>query len=394
MPMNRPSPRVALLTNIIAPYRVPVYAGIANESDLLVLHGGTEANRGSWRGVDSAVPAARAKRSWGFQMRLRKRDGGKFFDHRFVHVTPGFFFDLIREHPDAVITNEMGFRTIMALLYGALFHRPVWVWWGGTIHTERGIGGGRKALRRLISRWAKQWISYGQTSTEYLCSLGIPRGRILQIQNCVEEGLYTTPGEPVLRIAPRPVILCVGRLVPQKGLEHLLEAAARLQNEGLQFSLVLVGDGPEKADLERLARGLGLANLYFEPARAPEQMPGVYRSADVLVFPTLGDVWGLVVNEALLSGLPVLCSCYAGCSTELVPMGNVFNPEDPIDFVAGLKSAVLGQLAPPDLMRLKTCSQVTQMILGQIKAVVTRTPIAGSVEASGPLVPPPRKESH
>ena len=62
-------------------------------------------------------------------------------------------------------------------------------------------------------------------------------------------------------------------------------------------------------------------------------MPATYRSADVLIFPTLEDVWGLVANEAELCGLPVLCSKYAGCAKEIFTAESIFDPMDTSDFV-------------------------------------------------------------
>src|ERR1039457_368257 len=120
------------MVNMIAPARIPVYSGLARYFDLLVLHGGTESNRDSWHDLDKKLPTARVKRAWGWQIRKRKKINGKAFDYQFVHVTPGFLWHLFSFRPDAVVTIEMGLRTLMALSYGTLFLNPVWVWWGGT----------------------------------------------------------------------------------------------------------------------------------------------------------------------------------------------------------------------------------------------------------------------
>src|SRR5215472_15436943 len=105
---------------------------------------------------------------------MNKHESGSVTEPWFLHIEPGYIPELVRERPDAVITDEMGFRTLVGLAYGTCFHKPVWVWWGGTCHTERRVGWFRKVLRAVIARWAKRWISYGQTSTEYLLTLGVP----------------------------------------------------------------------------------------------------------------------------------------------------------------------------------------------------------------------------
>jgi len=221
----------------------------------------------------------------------------------------------------------------------------------------------------LVGR-VRRWFSYGATSTEYLLSIGAPRQNVVELQNCVPEGSYLGPHAPIVQLETRPVLLCVGQLIPRKGIDLLLDAAARVQSEGLSFSLLLVGDGPEKANLERRAKDLALQNVYFHPPQPPSQMPAVYRSADALIFPTREDVWGLVVNEALWSGLPALVSTYAGCAQELVPPDSRFDPLDPNDFVGKLRCAVLGKLPAPDLTRLRRIDEVSRTVERELEKLL------------------------
>jgi glycosyltransferase involved in cell wall biosynthesis len=351
-------PRLALLVNMISPARVPLYRGLAAHFDLLVLHGGTESNRDTWRHLDELLPGAKVRKAWGWQIRVARRIGGQTFDYRYVHITPGYLWQLLRFRPSVVISIEMGLRTLMALAYGSVFRKPVWVWWGGTLHTERGIGRAKRVVRGIIARRAKHWISYGRSSTEYLSSLGISAERILEVQNAVDERHFLRKSDVVIPLLQRPVVLYVGQFTRRKGVELLLRAAAILQKEGARFSLLLTGSGPEKPAAERLANELGLAHIFFHSSRPPAEMPSVYRSADVFVFPTLEDVWGLVANEAMLSGLPVLCSKYAGCAAELFDPECIFDPQNSQEFVAKLRKAVAGQLPRPDLSRLRPTSQL------------------------------------
>ena len=359
-------PRIALLINLVAPSRVGVYERLATALDLIILHGDMESDRSSWEGV--TVESARVRRVSGWQFSLTKSQRGEIFDHWFLHLEPGYITELIRERPDAVITDEMGFRTLVGLAYGTCFRKPVWVWWGGTSHTERHVGWFRKLVRCVVARWATRWISYGQTSTEYLLTLGIPRERILQVQNCVDESWYGTQEESDLEVRPRPMLLHVGRMVAGKGIAEFLHAAARLQREGLRFSIVLVGGGRDSAKLKRLAVELGLRNVHFYSAQPPKSMPGFYRGADVLIFPTMTDVWGLVANEAILSGVPVLCSRYAGCAPELFGPESIFDPADEKCFVAALRKAVTGQLPHAERSRLWSTVEVGNVIVNAVLA--------------------------
>ena len=359
-------PKIALLVNQIAPSRVGVYERLASALDLIILHGDVEGNRDTWR--REQVNGASNRRVAGWQLSLDKRERGELFDQWFLHLEPGYIFALLREYPDAVITFEMGFRTLVGLAYGICFHKPVWIWWGGTMHTERSVGWFRKLLRGMIARWAKHWISYGLTSTEYLLTLGIPRERILQVQNCVDETWYDTPVESELNVQPKPVLLHVGQMIARKGIAEFLHAAARLQQEGLTFSIVLVGGGRDSAKLQRLAADLRLDNVHFYPAKPAKAMPAFYRGADALIFPTMTDVWGLVANEAILSGVPVLCSRYAGCAPELFDPECIFDPADEKQFVDALRRAVSGELPRADKSRLRSSAEVGDDIANAVIA--------------------------
>lgn len=359
--------KVALLLNIIAPSRIAFYSGLAGQFNLLVLHAGKESNRESWDGMGAKIPNAEVRQAWGFQIRKQRKANGKAYNPTFLHITPGFAWHLARFRPDVVISIEMGFRTLLALLYGTLARKPVWIWWGGTRRTERNIGKIRRALRFLIAHWAQNWISYGQSSTDYLLTLGIERDRIHEAQNCVDERLFGEVAQPAFQLDPRPVVLHVGQFIGRKGIDLLLKAASSVQREGHQFSLLLVGSGSDKQELETLVRSQQLKHVRFVPGQDPLKMPAIYASGDVLVFPTLEDVWGLVANEAVLCGLPVLCSKYAGCAAELFSGESIFDPQDANEFARKLREAVTGRLPMPDTSRLRTTPEVVSYMVHAIE---------------------------
>jgi len=369
---------------MIAPYRLPIYSLLAQEFELLILHGGSEANRKSWSYPRGALSSAEVVRAWGWQIPHKKKVNGRVFEEKFLHITPGAFWHLLRFRPDAIVSNEMGFRSAIALVYATLFHKPIWIWWGGTLHTERHIDPFRSMIRKIFRLLGNRWITYGQSSTEYLLSLGVKRDRILQSQNAVDEKQFRANAEPAWVIQPRPVVLHVGRLVELKGIRFLLDAAAILRKRGYEFSLLLVGDGPDKQALERRALALGLDNLHFHPAQPQEKMLSVYRSADLVVFPTLQDVWGVIANEAILAGVPILCSKYAGCATELFAPENIFSPDDLNDFSQKLGTAISNGLPMPDPGRIKTANQVGRELVQELNKFLL-APSTGNRERPQPV---------
>jgi glycosyltransferase involved in cell wall biosynthesis len=365
--------RLLKLVNIIAPYRVCVYNEIGKHVDFTVAYGGNESNRGTW------VPPARDEvsftplKSKGITLRIpRKGSDGKTVDTRFIQLTFGFLFDLVRLRPDAVLSVEMGFRSLCALMYGSLFRKPVWIWWGGTLHTEREVGGFKLKLRKFFVKRARHWISYGATSTEYLTSIGVDRNRIVQIQNCVDYHRFSPSIEASMKDLPGPVLLHVGQLIGRKGVEGLIRAYAEASRRAnVRGTLLLVGDGPDRQALEALCTELQIRDsVLFEGARKPAALPGIYRSADVVIFPTLEDVWGLVANEAMLCGVPVLVSKFAGCAAEIVHPDAVFDPLDHEAMVARLVSALQRQTPLSDASHLLSFEQVAGRIVDSVKKEV------------------------
>ncbi len=361
--------KLAILLNIIAPYRVPILSSLAEQFDTLVLHGGNEPNR-EW--TVNLPQNLKVRKAFTLQIPIRKKCGvDGVVDTSYVHLNLGLIYWLCRFRPDVIISNEMGVRTIIAILYGILTRVPVWVWWGGTMHSERNIDGLRARLRRFVVRHVKRWISYGLTSTEYLESLGVPCERVLQIQNCVlHETFEAVPQGSLAWFVdrPRPVILTVSQLIQRKGLDKLIEACGRLASRGKEFTLVIVGRGPEKDILIDLAMANGIEHIEILPNQPQQKLNEILRSADVFVFPTLEDVWGLVVNEALWAGVPVLCSRYAGCAPEIVSEANIFDPMSPESFDAALMKAFEGGVCPPDLSRLLTWQEVASLIRASLEA--------------------------
>ncbi len=322
--------RLAFLNNLITPYRVPLYKGLAGSFLVHLLLSGEESNRDTWRDLEKNLSNINIRNVWGCTLQFFERRQGQAFDPRYLHINPGYCWELIKLQPDILISTEMGLRSLIALLYGFVFRKPVWILWGGTLLTERKRGWAKRLVRQLVFRRVTRWISYGETTTEYLIEgLGIERSHILQIQNCVDESQFTNPHiSAALTLSPSPVLLYTGQLIQRKGVDLFLKAAAKVQQQGYVFSILIVGSGIEKESLVALASRLSLNNLTILPAQSPDAMPSIYKSADVLVFPTLEDVWGLVVNEALWSGLPVIASEYAGCAPEILPRENIFDPLD------------------------------------------------------------------
>jgi glycosyltransferase involved in cell wall biosynthesis len=115
------------------------------------------------------------------------------------------------------------------------------------------------------------------------------------------------------------VFAYVGRLWEGKGVSHLLDAFSRLQRRGIDASLLLVGSGEDEPMYRAYCRSHAVRDVVFTGFVQQDELPRYYAAADVFVFPTLGDPHGLVVDEAMASGLPVISTYSAGDITCRLP---------------------------------------------------------------------------
>jgi len=118
------------------------------------------------------------------------------------------------------------------------------------------------------------------------------------------------------------VILFTGKLIEKKHPFDLLKAYQRAANNSSKVALVFVGDGALRPELEKYAKEHNLKNVHFVGFKNQTELPKYYTLADIFILPSgLGETWGLVVNEAMCFGLPIIVSDLVGCGPDLVKYG-------------------------------------------------------------------------
>lgn len=148
-----------------------------------------------------------------------------------------------------------------------------------------------------------------------------------------------------------PVILFASKLQQRKHCDHLVEAYAALlrdhDSSGYKPYLVIVGDGEERANLEARCRDLGLTNVRFAGFQNQSVLPRYFHLADVFVLPSRHEPWGLIVNEAMAAGCPVIVSSDVGSGPDLVTDG-VEGYSYPVGDILALTAALSHVLASPE----------------------------------------------
>lgn len=205
-------------------------------------------------------------------------------------------------------------------------------------HNRSGI---KEAIKKKIVGMADTFFCFGKTSVDYLLSLGIKPSQIAVdnaavIDETVIQEKYNKAKVTSLVTRNRPTFAFVGRLAPEKNLDMLLGCFMKLQDEeplGGYFDLLFVGTGPEEEHLKKIAaKSTFPQNIQFSGGVAWYQVPEWLAKSDVVVLPSTSEPWGLVINEAMVCGMPVIVSQACGCAEDLVKNGvngYIFDPQKP-----------------------------------------------------------------
>jgi glycosyltransferase involved in cell wall biosynthesis len=217
-------------------------------------------------------------------------------------------------------------------------------------------------LSRELETWCMQQaelvVTLGEVMREEIMSRGVPGEKIIVVPNAVSAEFLTPlpDGGPLrarLGIGPGEFVPGLSSsLYPHEGVRYFLEAAALLRDQGLPIRPLIVGDGPERASLEHLARRLGLAGQAIFTGRVPPSEVRRYHAVlDLFVIPRTSDrvcqlVTPLKPVEAMASGLCVVASEVGGLReiVEHQSTGVLTVPEDPVA-LAGCMASLLGQPA-------------------------------------------------
>ena len=259
--------------------------------------------------------------------------------NEYVHIPLRLPFDLFFYRPDIIISGEFGLRSLVAFFVARLIRVPFVLWSEAIFESSKGISQIQKILRRFLIPRATSFLAWGSPAVDYLKTYLISDDAIIYCAQAVDNEYWMKQAKTYSKTEIRTqlgtkgkVFLAVGRLVALKGFDYLLNAWGALPDEIIQQNtLIIVGAGEEENDLRRIASDIKNSNIVFTGFKPSTELPKYYAAADVFVFPSLVDVWGLVVNEAMACGLPVLASKYTGAAQELIDspeVGEIFDPLD------------------------------------------------------------------
>ena len=314
--------RLTLIINFISPHRIPVFnhiAKIKNVDFKVIFLAETEGTR-QWKICKDRI---------NFDYKVLRNL------HIYIHSKemPIYFnWGLWREFrkfkPDAIcICGYHYLASIESLVYAKLKGIPITLWAGS--HLSSGFVKNPLAefyKKTIISRF-DSYVTYGTAAREQIIHYGANPQKIVVGCNTVDVEWFAKRSEEMReeeinemkKKYPSKNILYVGEFIERKGVINLIKAFEALNMKDV--GLILVGKGKEKDKYLKYIKEHDIRDVFFEGFVQKEKIVKYYKLADVFVLPSLNEVWGLVVNEAMACGLPVISSKLAGVTKDLIKDG-------------------------------------------------------------------------
>ncbi len=362
-------PRVAILFDNFGPYHLTRLRAAAGVCEVLAVEFGSSSSEYEWK----------ASESTGLK-RVALNDRGSSHDLSPEEFQRRLFKVLDEYQPEVLVVPGWGYRgALIGLQWGILHRVPVICMSESTQWDEARSPIKEWIKRRIISLFSAALVG-GTPHRDYMEELGMPSNRIFLGYDAVDNGFFSEEVRKIVESREsrvertaweeshaaksgvegerkKPYFLASARFIPKKNLFRLLKAYALYREKVIRqverrsssvegqmqqqtigneqptpWNLVLLGDGQLRPELENLRSQLGLAESVHMPGfKQYEELPSYYANAGTFIHASTTEQWGLVVNEAMASGLPVLVSNRCGCARDLVKDGENGWSFDPAD---------------------------------------------------------------
>ncbi len=333
--------KVLFLTNIPSPYRVDFFNELGKYCSLTVLFekGFSDERDVSWK-------------NYSFE-----NFKGVFLKGKSIKTDSALCFDVIKHlkqnsYDKVVCTNFSTPTGMLAINYMRAKKIPYYLESdGGFAKNGKGF---KEKLKKHFIKGAKGYFSTASEHDKYYLAYGATPDKLIRYPFTAlkeQDVLKTLPKseekealKKELFLKEEKIILSVGRFIYGKGFDVLINAAKNIPSN---CGVYMVGGKPPIEYIEQKEK-LGLQNVYFVDFKLKDELQKYYKAADVFVLPTRKDVWGLVINEAMAAGLPVITTNTCGAGVELIENGkNGFIV--PAGSVEDLANAINKALTQPEM---------------------------------------------
>jgi glycosyltransferase involved in cell wall biosynthesis len=358
--------RCAIVPPVPVPYREPLFERLSVRPDLCVRVIYQAAGQPSWDQQQGWFPSDHGYDAVNLAPRQIARPG------RSPITWPrGLEHQLARFDPDVVVVSEFGPASLRALAWCRARRRAIVLLTEVTAAVQAILPAPQRLLHRLLAQHVDGLIAVSSAARERLLALGAdPEAVSLSMQPVDEDALLSAAPRPGLEQSGPVEVLTVARLVEDKDLGALIEAFAAAGLARQEARLSILGGGPLERELRARAQALGVP-VRFMGAQPAAELPARYAAADVFVLSSRFEPFGVALREAVVAGLPVICSTAVGAAADLAHEG---------------ANALL--LAPGDmdalaraLLRLCRDPSLRQRMGAQSRRIAEQHPLQADVEA-------------
>ena len=297
--------KVLWLTNIPSPYRVDFFNELGKSCELTVLFEkkGSEERDSSW--LNYRVEHFNAVFLKGKSVGIAEA------------ICPSVIKWLRKDYDHVIVTNFSDPTGMMAILWLKL-HRKHY-----ELESDGGFPGNGKGLKERIKKFfisgAQRYFSTAEVHDQYYLTYGAEKKKIVRypFTSLSDKDVLPAPISDEVKqcirkelgISEKYVALAVGQFIYRKGFDVLIRASAGVPNVGVY---IVGGDAPQ--EYLKLLKEVGATNVHFVSFKQKPELERYYLASDIFVHPTREDIWGLVINEAMAKGLPVVTTerCIAG----------------------------------------------------------------------------------
>jgi glycosyltransferase involved in cell wall biosynthesis len=294
-----------------------------------------------------------------------------FLEKHILGKQVALLYYLFESRPDIVISSiSTSYRSLISYIYAFIFGKKFILWtieWREHPNKKNRFKNILRISKYLIARHlirnCHAIVVGGSASKRFAILLGKKESQIFLGFQCSNDLLpLVTQGNLKNGNKKKFTFLYLSRIVPRKGLDHLINAFSKLRNDQENIRLIVGGDGSYRKHCERLARSKKTKDIIFLGSVDPKFVGNLFKIADVFVFPChFQDItyepWGLVVNEAMSMALPVITTNAVGATYDLIKHqsnGIVVKENSTIDLYRAMCSIV-----NEDLLNMKRNARQT-----------------------------------
>lgn len=306
--------KVLFITNIPSPYRIDFWNELGKFVNLTVWFEATNEKNREWN-----------VNGLGENFKYEFLEGRTFgLD---LHINYNIIKKLNNEKFDVYIMGGYSTPTEMIAIQWFRMNRIKFI-----LNSDGGFIKDDKKITKMIKKYfissADKWLSSGSNCTKYLMHYGANENYIYEypfssVSYPLEELSVIDKNEKdIIKLKEnlnKIVLLCVSRFDEMKGIDVLIKSFQKINNN--EITLLIIGGGPMKSKYMDYIKSNNISNIVIKDFIQKEELIKFYKISDIFILPTKYDVWGLVVNEAMNFGLPIITTEMCGCSYDLINNG-------------------------------------------------------------------------